>query len=82
MSSITSEANDRSVLQRKVETSSGGRHTVENGHRRQIEFALYRSVFHGNRDLRPILLYEGFVGHPLRKDYAKQHEQPLVPYSK
>ena len=31
-------------------------------------------------DLRPILLYEGFVGHPLRKDYPKQHEQPLVPY--
>ena len=36
--------------------------------------------FRGNADLRPILLYEGFVGHPLRKDYAKTHEQPLVPY--
>jgi NADH-quinone oxidoreductase subunit C len=36
--------------------------------------------FAGNHDLRPILLYEGFVGHPLRKDYAKTHEQPLVPY--
>lgn len=36
--------------------------------------------FAGNADLRPILLYEGFVGHPLRKDYAKDHEQPLVPY--
>ena len=36
--------------------------------------------FRGNEDLRPILLYEGFVGHPLRKDYAKTHEQPLVPY--
>jgi NADH-quinone oxidoreductase subunit C len=36
--------------------------------------------FQGNADLRPILLYEGFSGHPLRKDYAKQHEQPLVPY--
>jgi NADH-quinone oxidoreductase subunit C len=36
--------------------------------------------FRGNHDLRPILLYEGFVGHPLRKDYAKTHEQPLVPY--
>ena len=38
--------------------------------------------FRGNVDLRPILLYEGFVGHPLRKDYAKTHEQPLVPYRK
>ncbi len=36
--------------------------------------------FRGNADLRPILLYEGFVGHPLRKDYPKQQEQPLVPY--
>jgi NADH-quinone oxidoreductase subunit C len=36
--------------------------------------------FRGNDDLRPILLYEGFVGHPLRKDYPKHQEQPLVPY--
>jgi NADH-quinone oxidoreductase subunit C len=36
--------------------------------------------FRGNDDLRPILLYEGFVGHPLRKDYDKHHEQPLVRY--
>lgn len=38
--------------------------------------------FRGNADLRPILLYEGFVGHPLRKDYPKQREQPLVSYRK
>jgi NADH-quinone oxidoreductase subunit C len=37
-------------------------------------------VFAGNADLRPILLYEGFKGHPLRKDYDKHHEQPLVRY--
>jgi NADH-quinone oxidoreductase subunit C len=36
--------------------------------------------FAGNADLRPILLYEGFVGHPLRKDYPKEREQPLIPY--
>jgi NADH-quinone oxidoreductase subunit C len=36
--------------------------------------------FRGNDDLRPILLYEGFVGHPLRKDYDMHHEQPLVKY--
>jgi NADH-quinone oxidoreductase subunit C len=41
---------------------------------------MYGIAFRGNDDLRPILLYEGFVGHPLRKDYPKQHEQPLVPY--
>ncbi len=41
---------------------------------------MYGIRFEGNPDLRPILLYEGFVGHPLRKDYPKQKEQPLVPY--
>ena len=41
---------------------------------------MYGIVFRGNADLRPILLYEGFVGHPLRKDYPKHREQPLVPY--
>jgi NADH-quinone oxidoreductase subunit C len=41
---------------------------------------MYGIVFRGNQDLRPILLYEGFVGHPLRKDYPKLKEQPLVPY--
>ena len=41
---------------------------------------MYGITFRGNADLRPILLYEGFQGHPLRKDYPKQQEQPLVPY--
>jgi NADH-quinone oxidoreductase subunit C len=41
---------------------------------------MYGIVFRGNADLRPLLLYEGFKGHPLRKDYPKELEQPLVPY--
>ena len=40
---------------------------------------MYGIGFEGNSDLRPILLYEGFVGHPLRKDYAMDLEQPIVP---
>jgi len=41
---------------------------------------MYGIEFAGNQDLRPILLYEGFVGHPLRKDYPIELEQPVVPY--
>ena len=41
---------------------------------------MYGIEFAGNADLRPILLYEGFVGHPLRKDYPIEREQPVVPY--
>ncbi len=41
---------------------------------------MYGIRFSGNADLRPLLLYEGFVGFPLRKDYPKLGEQPLVPY--
>jgi NADH-quinone oxidoreductase subunit C len=41
---------------------------------------MYGIRFNGNGDLRPLLLYEGFVGYPLRKDYPKLGEQPLVPY--
>src|SRR5437764_13159593 len=41
---------------------------------------MYGIGFRGNFDLRPILLYEGFSGHPLRKDYPKTREQPLVSY--
>jgi NADH-quinone oxidoreductase subunit C len=41
---------------------------------------MYGIGFEGNADLRPILLYEGFAGHPLRKDYVMDMEQPIVPY--
>lgn len=37
-------------------------------------------VFRGHPDLRRILLYPEFVGHPLRKDYPVDRVQPLVPY--
>ena len=36
--------------------------------------------FSGHPDMRRILLYEEFIGHPLRKDYPIDKAQPLVPY--
>jgi NADH-quinone oxidoreductase subunit C len=34
--------------------------------------------FAGHPDLRRLLLYEEFVGHPLRKDYPIDRRQPLI----
>jgi NADH-quinone oxidoreductase subunit C len=34
--------------------------------------------FTGHPDLRRLLLYEEFVGHPLRKDYPIHRRQPLI----
>jgi NADH:ubiquinone oxidoreductase subunit C len=43
-------------------------------------YDLYGIQFAGHPDLRRIYLYEEFIGHPLRKDYAKHDEQPIQEY--
>ncbi len=35
--------------------------------------------FRGHPDLRRVLLYDSFKGHPLRKDYPYQERHPMVP---
>src|SRR5262245_19979675 len=43
-------------------------------------FDMLGVTFVGHPDLRRILLYPEFVGHPLRKDYPASKIQPLIPF--
>ena len=39
---------------------------------------LFGIRFEGHPNLKRIMMYEGFVGHPLRKDYPVNKRQPLI----
>jgi len=43
-------------------------------------YDMFGVTFVGHPDLRRILLYAEFEGHPLRKDYPAHRTQPLLPY--
>jgi len=40
-------------------------------------FDLFGVVFEGHPNLRRLFMYDGFEGHPLRKDYPLRRRQPL-----
>ena len=42
-------------------------------------FDMYGVAFKGHPYLKRILLYDEFVGYPLRKDYPIMKSQPLIP---
>jgi NADH-quinone oxidoreductase subunit C len=40
---------------------------------------MYGIQFPGHPDPRRLFMYDGFVGHPLRKDYPLRARQPIIP---
>ena len=42
-------------------------------------FDMFGVRFEGHPYLKRIFLYDGFEGHPLRRDYPLRHRQPIIP---
>jgi NADH-quinone oxidoreductase subunit C len=78
------QANERVRLRVKVAESDCAVPTVTGVWRGADWFErycldMYGIQIDGHPDPRRLLMYEEFVGHPLRKDYPLRGRQPLVP---
>jgi NADH-quinone oxidoreductase subunit C len=58
--------------------SLSGLYACANWYEREC-FDMYGVQFEGHPELKRLLLYDEFVGHPLRKDYPILKMQPLIP---
>ena len=58
--------------------SLSGLYAAANWYEREC-FDMYGVHFEGHPELKRLLLYDEFVGHPLRKDYPILKMQPLIP---
>ncbi|MFQ6070576.1 MAG: NADH-quinone oxidoreductase subunit C [Candidatus Aminicenantales bacterium] len=45
-------------------------------------YDMFGVKFKGHPDLRRLFMYDGFEGHPLRKDYPLKKRQPRIPLRK
>ena len=60
-----------------VAPSASGLWPIANWLEREV-WDMFGIRFDGHPGLRRLLLYEEFVGHPLRKDYPIERRQPLI----
>lgn len=77
------ERNERIRIKAPVEETSPsidsltGLWQAANWYEREV-YDMYGINFSGHPDLRRILMYDEFIGHPLRKDYPLKARQPRI----